>query len=81
MVLKATSFLSHFSLLEIPSFELACAFPRVQLPRPCCPSSQVNTLPNAKSQAKESARKTGRSMPHCVVRWVWLLRVLRSGGE
>ena len=46
-------------------------------------SSQVKLILSPKPRAKPmtSARKTGSSMPPCVARWVWLLRVLRSGGE
>jgi hypothetical protein len=46
-------------------------------------SSQVKLIlsPKQRAKPKTSARKTGSSMPHCVARWVWLLRVLRSGGE
>jgi hypothetical protein len=46
-------------------------------------SSQVKLIlsPKQRAKPKTSARKTGESMPYCVVRWVWLLRVLRSGGE
>jgi hypothetical protein len=46
-------------------------------------SSQVKLIlsPKQRAKPKTSARKTGISMPHCVARWVWLLRVLRSGGE
>jgi hypothetical protein len=46
-------------------------------------SSQVKLIlsPMQRAKPKTSARKTGSSMPHCVARWVWLLRVLRSGGE
>jgi hypothetical protein len=46
-------------------------------------SSQVKLIlsPMQRAKPKISARKTGRSMPHCVARWVWLLRVLRSGGK
>jgi hypothetical protein len=50
---------------------------------PASASSQVKLIlsPMQRAKPKTSARKTGRSMPHCVARWVWLLRVLRSGGE
>jgi hypothetical protein len=46
-------------------------------------ASQVKLIlsPKQRAKPKTSARKTGSSMPHCVIRWVWLLRVLRSGGE
>jgi hypothetical protein len=46
-------------------------------------SSQVKLIlsPKQRAKPKTSARKTGSSMPHCVARWVWLLRVLMSGGE
>ena len=46
-------------------------------------SSQVMLIlsPKQRAKPKTSARKTGSSMPHCVERWVWLLRVLRSDGE
>ena len=46
-------------------------------------TSQVKLIlsPMQRAKPKTSARKTGRSMPHCVARLVWLLRVLRSGGE
>ena len=46
-------------------------------------SSQVKLIlsPKQRAKPKTSAQKTGSSMPHCVARWVWLLRVLRSGGE
>ena len=51
--------------------------------RSLCVSSLVIVLlfPKQKAKPKTSAQKTGISMPHCVVRWVLLLRVLRSGGE
>jgi hypothetical protein len=42
---------------------------------------KLSLSPKQSAKPKTSARKTGRSMPHCVARWVWLLRVLRSGGE
>jgi hypothetical protein len=46
-------------------------------------SSQVKLIlsPKQRAKPKTSARKAGFSMPHCFARWVWLLRVLRSGGE
>jgi hypothetical protein len=46
-------------------------------------AAQVKLIlsPKQRAKPKTSARKTDRSMPHCVARWVWLLRVLRSGGE
>jgi hypothetical protein len=39
--------------------------------------ARLNFVPSQR-QARE---RQAVSMPHCVARWVWLLRVLRSGGE
>jgi hypothetical protein len=63
-------------------FMLVYFAPGRSLPRPRRPSSQfkLDLSPKQRAKPKTSARKTGRSMLHCVARWVWLLRVLRSGG-
>jgi hypothetical protein len=37
--------------------------------------------PKQRAKPKTSAQKTGISMPHCVARLVWLLRVFSSGGD
>ena len=43
-------------------------------------ASQVKFIlsPKQRTKPKTSAQKTGGSMPHCVARWVWLLRIFES---